>query len=168
MSINNLDLLAARTAQAIVTARQQEPGKLDGVATKALGVLQHDGLYAGMLFLYARPQAEHSEALAIRTRLLKMLDEPELTMLQQPLREADGQTPVAVADWAKVSAFLTREQGVLASLDKLLLLKDLFEQTLIYVRYSAKAQEIKLKVAGNQPAQGGAPTPAGPTAGGTA
>src|SRR5437588_7332801 len=60
----NLDLLAARTAQEIIedTSKQADGSKrkvaeVENLITKALGVLQENGVYAGLLYLYSRTNA---------------------------------------------------------------------------------------------------------------
>lgn len=147
MTFNNLDLLAAETAQAIVRAHANKAEDLDGLATKALGVLQQDGLYAGLLFLYSRTGKEDQPlAATMRTNLLNMLTKDALKPLKQTPPQESG-------EWSKVSTFLTKDPtGPLANLDTLLLLKDVFEQTLIYVRYSAKAAKVEAEI-GKDPAK---------------
>ena len=125
----NLDRLAARTAQGIVGDRKGDAAtRLENMATKALGVVQENGVYAGMLFLYSR--AKDEEAKVIRAKLLGLLAADEVKTLNLTF---SGHNDA----WADVSQHLI--DTVTTDLDKLLLVKDLYEQTLIYVRYSAKA-----------------------------
>lgn len=123
----NLDRLAAQTAQAIVKDGG-DPTKLENMATKALGVVQENGVYAGMLFLYSR--RDDAQAIPIRDQLLDMLKAEEMKRL-------DVAYTGDKARWPDVSKHLIDK--VTCDLDKLLLVKDLYEQTLIYVRYGAKA-----------------------------
>ncbi len=125
----NLDWLAASTAQTIVGEKRDktQAEKLENMATKALGVVQENGVYAGMLFLYSRKEDEANE---IRGQLLKMLAAEELTPLNLAQQDKDQA-------WSAVSKHLIGK--VTNDLDTLLLVKDLYEQTLIYVRYGAKA-----------------------------
>lgn len=126
----NLDWLAASTAQTIVGEKRDktQAEKLENMATKALGVVQENGVYAGMLFLYSRPNDK--EAKVIREGLLKMLAAEELTPLNLAPQDKDQA-------WPAVSKYLIDK--VTNDLDTLLLVKELYEQTLIYVRYGAKA-----------------------------
>ena len=125
----NLDWLAASTAQTIVGEKRDktQAEKLENMATKALGVVQENGVYEGMLFLYSRKEDEANE---IRGQLLKMLAAEELTPLNLAQQDKDQA-------WSAVSKHLIGK--VTNDLDTLLLVKDLYEQTLIYVRYGAKA-----------------------------
>ena len=129
---HNLDRLAARTAQTIVK-QGGDAKKLETLATKALGVMQENGVYAGLLFLYSRTSDDDRRlAKPIRAQLLKLLDSPELGPLDLAFKgEAEG------APWPAVSHHLITT--VTADLYTLLLVKELYEQTLIYVRYGAKA-----------------------------
>ena len=125
---HNLDRLAARIAQGIVGDRKgDEATKLENMATKALGVVQENGVYAGLLFLYSRPKDE--EAKIIRDKLLCLLAADEIKALNVAF---SGQNA-----WGAVSKHLITK--VTDDLDTLLLVKELYEQTLIYVRYGAKA-----------------------------
>ena len=130
--LRNLDRLAARMAQDIVKGGG-DAKKLENLATKALGVVQENGVYAGMLFLYSRTSKEDkTPAEAIRTQLLAMLGKDEIVSLELAFT---GNAREAL--WLAVSDHLIGK--VTSDLDKLLLVKELYEQTLIYVRYGAKA-----------------------------
>jgi len=137
---NNLDRLAARIAQKIV-ADGGDAGKLEILATKTLGVVQENGVYAGLLFLYSRPKAEEDQARAIRDNLLAILGAEEITTLNLRFpggqRKPDRNEQWSTGKWADVAQYIT--DHVTVDLDKLLLVKELYEQTLIYVRYGAKA-----------------------------
>lgn len=131
MTVPNLDRIAARRSQAIVRAHANNAKELDRVATRTLAVLQEHGVYAGFLYLYAK--ADKQFAKTIRAELLALLSE-----------DLEGWptgigTAIDKDRWDDVSKALTSESGLLASLDTLLLVKDLIEQTLIYARYGAKA-----------------------------
>ena len=123
--MNNLDLIAARHAQDIV-AKATDHEALDNLATKALGVLQENGVYAATLFLFSRTGKDRGIAPPIREELLKMTSELSLHL-----------SPPEGADAAKALAFVT--QHIASDLETLLLVKQIWEQTLIYVRYGAKA-----------------------------
>ena len=130
----NLDLLAANTANAIVVALVTGSGKqkvdqaksLDNVATKALGVFQENGVYAGILFLLSTSQSGEMARYIAGT----------LTDLTGKLGfdwTVPDRTPAAMLPYFS--------ETVCAQLDRLLLVKGLFEQTLIYIRYGAKARQ---------------------------
>ncbi len=164
---NNLDLLAARTAQGIVGTvkvaveqkytkwlqaqtqpnkspteeekekkqkelAKKEPGNLENMATKTLGVLQENGVYAGMLFLYARSKDDYANKLS--EHLLASLKEEPINALALAL-PSDKRPD----KWEDVGQHLTEK--VCSDLDTLFLVKQLWEQTLIYARYGAKAGE---------------------------
>jgi len=133
--MRNLDTLAAQTAQEIVrgvipqedTDATKKAAALDNVATKTLGVLQENGVYAATLFLYSRSNTDAKIALFVRTRLLGLAAHE---VLNRP--EPADQAPEALK-------FVT--DHICNDLDTLLLVKQLWEQTLIYVRYGAKARK---------------------------
>ncbi len=133
-TMKNLDLIAARTAQAIINeTNQQEAGEVDNLITKALGVLQENGVYAAMLYLYSRTSAA-DKAVAEKTRK-RLLD----------LTAELGLPRLANTDPSAALKFLT--DNVCNDLDRLLLVKQLWEQTLIYARYGAKARSAAEEVA---------------------
>ncbi|HEB77760.1 MAG TPA: hypothetical protein ENI90_04445 [Methylothermaceae bacterium] len=134
----NLDKLTARWAQEMVSQAQagvedvKKPvDTLERLATKTLGVLQEQGVYAMMLFLFSRTSDEAKVAEScIRPQLYQVLREI-------PSFEDKGSIPNAHADARTALKFYTDK--VLDDLDTLLLVRDLYEQTLIYARYGAKA-----------------------------
>lgn len=131
----NLDLSAAEKAQAILRAtidQDEDISNVDNLATKTLGVLQENGVYAAVLFLHSRTRKKDKEmAEQISRYLLELL--PEVGIEAAPLlHQKDAQ---------KVLKFLSGH--VLCDLDQLLLVKRIWEQTLIYTRYGAKAREEK-------------------------
>src|SRR6266496_216070 len=142
--MKNLDLLAAQTAQKIITDTTNGDNKVsdvDNLVTKALGVLQENGVYAGLLYLYSRSANEQTLAKQIRMQLLHLTSELALT----PPTDRQVGNKVVVED-AKASIalqFLT--DHICNDLDRLLLVKQLWEQTLIYARYGAKAREAEEK-----------------------
>ena len=133
----NLDKLAAERAQNMVERAQsgiddvKKPvDTLERLVTKALGVLQSQGIYAMMLFLFSRSGDEDKVATkCIRPQLFEALK--GLQSFQNariPPHDADAKT-----------ALNFYSEKILADLDTLLLVRDLYEQTLIYARYHAKA-----------------------------
>ncbi|HEX9926567.1 MAG TPA: hypothetical protein VGD99_28230 [Anaerolineae bacterium] len=132
----NLDQKSAQYAQEIVKAgtSAKEPKAVENLITKTLGILQEQGVYAMMLFLFSRSSDENSIAEKIRPPLYKLLSElPTFSQNEQLKALQNGQTKAA-----PTLDFYSNQ--VCESLDTLLLVRDLYEQTLIYARYGAKAE----------------------------
>lgn len=162
--IVNLDREAAATAQKIVSSLWVEHGRpptkeekdkqkkdaqaRENAVTKALGVLQEHGVYAAMLYLYSRPQREREHAYAVRVHLIALLAALGLDPPQQ-----------ASAPWNEVDAFL--QAKVCAHLDTLLLVKQVWEQALVYARYSTKAAAAHAENDESLPAAGAGNSRAG-------
>lgn len=113
--IPNLDYLAAKHAQAVVKA-----GADENTLTKALGVLQENGVYACFLYLLA------SDDKFIHRGMLGLLKALEFE--EPPESEKKDKILEYVAE--KISADLPR----------LLLAKETLEQMLIYARFGARAR----------------------------
>ena len=133
----NLDKLAAERAQAMVAQAKdgiqgvKKPvDTLERLATKTLGVLQEQGVYAMMLFLFSRSSDEAEIAPLIRTQLFAAL---------KPLPPFRDDADIPGRDSNAQIALKFYTDKVLKDLDTLLLVRDLYEQTLIYARYGAKA-----------------------------
>ena len=127
-----LDRVAAERAQRIVEKgiEKQMAKDVDNLATKALGVLQENGVYACFLFLFSRTQdKEQHIAQIVREQLLELAanDLPFGWKKPQPM---DART---------VLSHVSKQ--ICSQLDPLLMVKELFEQTLIYARYGAKARK---------------------------
>ncbi len=120
----NLDLHAARTAQTMIgdTKKKAKAQDAENLITKALGVLQENGVYACVLFLYASKEGHIADPVC--QSLLQMT-----TQL--------GLSPVAQWKWQDGLKFVSEK--ICSDLDRLLLVRQLWEQTLIYARYGAKA-----------------------------
>jgi len=116
MALQNLDRMAARYAQAI--AKTGEPKKTATLLTRALGVLHEQGVYACLLFLQAQDGGR-----------------PVLQQLEALLRELPVAPP---APGQNILQFVA--DNLSGRLDDLLLVRDVYEQALIYGRYSAKAR----------------------------
>lgn len=144
--MKNLDLLAAKTAQEVIANTRVyrdpndnaekciEASAVDNLVTKALGVLQENGIYAVQLYLYSRTNDEEKIAKQVRERLLFLLSELGLRELPQ----------LKCTNAEETLAFLT--EHICNNLDRLLMVKQLWEQTLIYARYGAKARSVEEKV----------------------
>ena len=127
----NLDLYAAEVAQSIIEAiSRSKPQDAENLITKALGVLQENGVYACALYLYAARSNDQETAEKVRNRLLQMTEKLVLPPDNKMERKE-------VRDWKEGLKFVTG--NICSDLDKLLLVRQLWEQTLIYARYGAKA-----------------------------
>lgn len=165
----NLDRLAAQTAHRIIKVVEDnekvKASAVDTFATKALGVLQEQGAYAGMLFLLSRSgdkketsKQESDEAIAcqIAAELLKLLNHDNLRSLGLSLDGAWTTDPGQVnPDKNKKEILDHFANNVSADIHKLLSIKSLFEQVLTYTRYSAKALSKSEDTAEGQSAEGG-------------
>ena len=139
--MRNLDRLAAQTAQEIINNTKTfnnaklEATKVDNLITKALGVLQENGVYAALLYLYSRTEkADNFVAEKTREKLLS-----------PSLRSELGLPELGNYGASTALQFLTDK--ICNDLDRLLLVKQLWEQTLIYTRYGAKARSVEEKIA---------------------
>lgn len=122
----NLDRLAAEYAQNIIKrTKDKKASDIDNTITKALGVLQENGVYACFLYLLAREKENGS---VVVEEMLNVLNE-----LGFGWGKPADKRPEAVL--AHVS------EKVTADLERLLLAKETLEQMLIYARYGAKARE---------------------------
>lgn len=135
----NLDKLAAQWAQKMVKDANNDIDKvnkkrvetLERLATKSLGVLQEQGVYAMMLFLFSRSSSdEQNVAPVIRAQLYKALK-------ALPAFQNDKNLPQDDAKAEATLQFYTDNERF--DLDTLLLVRDLYELTLIYARYGSKA-----------------------------
>jgi len=145
-----LDYLAATAAQKIVevigeevkNGREVDAREVENLVTKALGVLQSQGVNALALFLYSRSgqktQAHEMKAEErVATQILACL-----RSLRDSLEKVDGlcsnfKQPVKTNN--EKERVLQKFADLSEDLDTLLLVRDLYEQTLIYARYHAKA-----------------------------
>ena len=142
MMVLNMDKLAAECARGMVSAASQgvrdvsKPVEtLERLSTKALGVLQSQGVYALMLFLFSRTGDEKLVSPLIRRQLYAALrgipDFKYNPQLEGFIR--NDSRPL------EVLKFYTDHILGEGALDTTLLVRDLYEQTLIYARYGAKA-----------------------------
>lgn len=115
----NLDYLASKHAFAMVDSFCCPVKAAERTVTKALGVLQEQGVYACFLFLDSRGAADGANE--VRDRLWFLTT--ELMGVDPTTDRADYFANTLNSD-----------------LDDLLLVRDVFEQTLIYARYGAKAK----------------------------
>ena len=135
VKIFDLDLHAAEFSQTIIdnvlnNAEKLKSSDTENLITKALGVLQENGVYACALFLYARTSSDNKIAAHVRNGLLQMTSQL-------------GLAPPQNAAWQDGLKFVSGT--ICDDLDRLLLVRQLWEQTLIYARYGAKAWGEKEK-----------------------
>jgi len=142
MTTMNLDQKAAHYAQdmvakAISVSDVGKPAEtLERLVTKTLGVLQEQGVYATMLFLYSRSSDEAKIAPLIRAPLFRLLQDKDQNHQIPAFASKDVPTDGANAE----TALAFYSEHVLNDLALLLLVRDLYEQTLLYARYGAKAE----------------------------
>ena len=110
MIVQNLDADCAKLGASLGTHDAENR------ITKALGVLEEQGVYALFLFLHARENKWESDALAGFLRRNSLL----------------GPT-------SSDKELFTALEGLARDLDKLLFARDLLHRALIYARYHAKA-----------------------------
>ncbi|MFP4395835.1 MAG: hypothetical protein ACLFTI_11285 [Anaerolineales bacterium] len=134
MDTRLLDRVAAERAQEMVDEAIKpnniKAKQVDNLVTKALGVLQENGVYACFLFLFSRTRKEDQDiGEVVREKLLHLAAE-DLPFDWGLPRSMDARTALP-----HISGAICRE------LDPLLMTKQVFEQTLIYARYTAKARD---------------------------
>lgn len=129
----NLDYVASQCAWEIVGA-DKDAKTLDILATKTLGVLQEQGVYAMMLFLLSRSKEEERTSKSMRSSLYHVLEKiniektlPKGTILPKETTEPN--------EILKLYSEMTK------NLETLLLIRTLYEKILIYTRYGAKAAQ---------------------------
>jgi hypothetical protein len=124
----NLDFLCMKTAQEMM-ACQGTSGDKENVATSGLGVLLENGPYGLMLFLES-----HS-----KTGIAGRYKEQLLALCREELVASylAGGVP-ASGNFQAVTKWL---RGLAEDLDRYLFTKRLWQQTLTYARYHAKALE---------------------------
>lgn len=127
----NLDFEAARLARAIIDETKKCEKKIvEKLVTKVLGVLEENGVYACILFLFSRSEKEKTVAEFIRKRLF---DWNDLIIPEGKLSGVDLNNAGKALDF--VANSICNDLGTLN------LVKKVWEQTLIYARYGAKARE---------------------------
>jgi len=122
----NLDRLAAKHAQAIISSTTgRKASDVDNTITKALGVLQENGIYACFLYLLAK---EKENGGVVVEEMLSLLNELSFGWGKPDDNSAE-----------KVLSHIS--DNVTLDLERLLLAKETLEQMLIYARYGAKARD---------------------------
>ncbi len=119
---------------------------MENVITKSLGVLQEQGIYALMLFLFSH---NSNDTKIIYKNLVELLNNIELKdknkndiSIKDEDSFKDNKTKYKSVNENKdyfqyvLDCF---SDNILDDFDKLFLVRDIYEQTLIYARYGAKA-----------------------------
>ena len=123
-----LDMKCAEYGNKIIeeVGNAGEKKKIETMITKALGVLQEDGVYAFALYSKSKSGNENTEkrtASTIYDKACKLLKHDKISLLP-----------------GNCNALLIGIRDNLSSdLDNLFLAKELLERTLVYARYHAKA-----------------------------
>ncbi len=123
-----LDMKCAEYGNKIISTidKPEEKSKIESMITKALGVLQEDGVYAFALYSKSKSGNENIEkrtASTIYDKACELLKVDKVSLLPE-----------------NCSDFLRGIRENLANnLDHLFLAKELLERTLVYARYHAKA-----------------------------
>jgi len=123
--MKNLDKLCAKYgyefAKEVSQDFNSDAKKAESLLTKALGVLQEQGLYAFALFCESRGSAESNGAKKITEITTKLLNELNLINNTNLLEE------------------IRKDNGLASRLEDLILAIQMLEKSLIYARYHAKA-----------------------------
>lgn len=136
----NLDRLAAQHAQSVITnTNNQKASDIENTVTKALGVLQEDGVYACFLYLLAKEKAKGK---TVVQEMLNLLQELGFGW-NKPQKYGNDDIASSV-----ILKHIT--DNVTQDLERLLLTKEILEQMLIYARYGAKARQEETVVNNNQ------------------
>lgn len=143
----HLDQLAAERAQAVINrtkeklegdplSSKQSAGDVDNLVTKALGVLQENGIYACTLYLLSRTQGKEQKVAGVVT--------DEMLNLLAGLGFEGWEKPT-IPNPRRRSEIILKHIGdhVTKDLERLLLAKETLEQMLIYARYGAKARSAE-------------------------
>ncbi|NJR61015.1 MAG: hypothetical protein HC769_20605 [Cyanobacteria bacterium CRU_2_1] len=141
-SVTNLDRLAAQHAQAVIKdTENKKSSDVENTVTKALGVLQEDGVYACFLYLLAKEKPTDKEKKENKKSTGEVLVKYMLYLLDS-LEIGWGKLTSDKAE--EILSHLTqndKEDNKRISLEQLLLTKETLEQMLIYARYGAKARQ---------------------------
>jgi hypothetical protein len=140
----NLDRIAAQHAQTIIADTRSftdgaevkpiSKDEVENVLTKSLGVCQEQGVYAGLLYLLSRSnKTEKAVATVVKRELVAVLGETELAALALTYGGAPDDAHALLDHFAGTVCA--------APVQTVLFIKDLFERTLTYARYSAKARQ---------------------------
>ncbi|XPS84677.1 hypothetical protein Dvar_26950 [Desulfosarcina variabilis str. Montpellier] len=127
--------MAAQCAQAIVhdTCTSENKSLVDAVITKALGVIQEDGVYAGALFLCSRSSKDKDIAQKVMQAILDLVEK-----LSSAMKFGWVVEPSIKQEPEKIFKFLT--DNVTCDLERLLIVRETLERMMVYARYGVKAK----------------------------
>jgi len=151
----NLEQITAKYAQGITecivgTWPQGNPvssSEAENYITKALGILQENGIYASIVYLLSkisnrgennRYNPESTCCIYIVERLLALLGDPEIQSLRLGLNTEIVKEAVNTND-SKSRILNHITNSITNTIDNMLIVYRLFEQTLIFAKYGAKA-----------------------------
>jgi hypothetical protein len=138
---NNLDWIAAKHAQDVIKDSQHRDSKaVENTVTKALGVLQEDGVYACFLYLLAKEQPSKEDKKKDIKSTGEVLVEYMVNLLYSLKIEWGKPNSLEAKD---VLSYIVNNEKI--TLERLLLTKEILEQMLIYARYGAKARQAEEK-----------------------
>ena len=121
----NLERLAAQYAQKIIKKTSgDKPADVKNTVTKALGILQENGIYACFLYLLAK---EGERGRVIVGEMLDLIDRLGFGLDKPDSNDVEG-----------VLSYVSEK--VTADMERMLLIKEVLEQMLIYARYGADAR----------------------------
>ncbi|PZC51873.1 MULTISPECIES: hypothetical protein [unclassified Mesotoga] len=127
--MNNLDYIAAKSGQNIlVSLKSMDKKELEKLINDVLLVLHGNGIYACILYLYAREKKKTETAEKLAKELLGSVRE-SLGIDFEDLDEKNPEDVLRVVN-----------EKICNNTGSLFLVKDLWERTLVYARYGAKAK----------------------------
>lgn len=127
VDVVNLDHEAARIGHEIVEGMDNVDIKdIERCINKTLGVLQVNGVYASLLYMCTMADKDKTIGQHMMEKLL-VISELVLNVKLQNNNDINAVLSDVISD-------------VLDDIDSVLLIKDLWEQTLIYARYNARAR----------------------------
>jgi hypothetical protein len=129
----DLDLKAAETAQAMlkdIKPTKEGTKEAEDLITKTLGVVQENGPYAGILFLCSKSSDDKDTSSQIRRTLLELAEKLGVRNL------------ATSGDTRKVLDSVIKQ--ICSDTHVLLLVKQAWEQALIYARHSAKSLKVQV------------------------
>ena len=142
-SIINLDYLAAKHAQEVIKEKEtdkiEKASDVENAVTKALGVLQENGVYACFVFALSRTKQKDGEKQEGNEKAESIVMKAIVTQMLALLKELNYNVPTV--DSLNAQHILSEvAENVTQDLERLLLAKEVLEQMLIYARYGAKAR----------------------------
>jgi len=134
MSTQNIDLEAMRAAGVLLKEAQAKfkSADIENLATKGLGVVLEQGVYAGLLFFYSQPdfnaKPDKKKGADLFVKMLVTLSNDLVKAPAEP--RLDWQKPLNTLDYVANTVCQNIQQAIWV--------KTVWEQTLTYVRYGAK------------------------------